>query len=658
MIYIENFSFLCFISSLWKVSKYKNFSTIYYIDASAFSKRVLVPILSFFGKKIYQLDFKMTEIVDDSGELIRLRIHRYDLLAFKEEILKSKAYKALFDETWNQNNIIEYINKGLTDGSVLDANSVIRMLYIINVVNWHGQKSDNNKSVFIINKRPWLNLFQAYSDKFNIKIIETRSSFFNSFTLRKYIRNFPILYNILKNYKYQNYTKNNKNPNMSNNNLFLDGRGDISLDNDGMHSDFFWQQNSEFLLKNIIYKHYSDQERDYFVQNDLQSISDGVYSNGNDYRQYSKPKLNYSKQFKLEYKFIKNLLNSYDLDRFNISALFRKFGVKVLLSWDKYSNDHMVWSDAIKDNGGISVIWQLAFDGHLFAESLTNSDIVFSYSKFSNEIEKKLQSKIKYNVIVGYPKDYASALLKDDAYLIRSQLKVNGAKKIVFVIDENSVDDSRWHTGHELQRENYSYILEKLFDEPWLGVVFKPKNINSLRQRLGQVEELLDRALATGRCYIFEDVGRHTTSAPPILAGLASDVCIHGHLCAGTAAIECALEGIPTLLIDREGCPYSKFYELPEGKVIFNNWPETIDAIMEHFTSDNGIPGFGDWSSIIDDLDPFRDGQAANRMGTYLSWLMEGYEEGLEKDLILKNAAEKYRDKWGHDKVIMKLDNS
>jgi hypothetical protein len=37
---------------------------------------------------------------------------------------------------------------------------------------------------------------------------------------------------------------------------------------------------------------------------------------------------------------------------------------------------------------------------------------------------------------------------------------------------------------------------------------------------------------------------------------------------------------------------------------------------------------------------------------------MEGYEEGLEKDLILKNAAEKYRDKWGHDKVIMKLDNS
>jgi hypothetical protein len=32
-----------------------------------------------------------------------------------------------------------------------------------------------------------------------------------------------------------------------------------------------------------------------------------------------------------------------------------------------------------------------------------------------------------------------------------------------------------WHTGHELQRENYRYILEKILEVPWLGVIFKPK---------------------------------------------------------------------------------------------------------------------------------------------------------------------------------------
>ena len=153
-------------------------------------------------------------------------------------------------------------------------------------------------------------------------------------------------------------------------------------------------------------------------------------------------------------------------------------------------------------------------------------------------------------------------------------------------------------------------------------------------------------------CYVYESSGRHTTSAPPVLAGLSADVCVHGHLSAGTAALECALEGLPTLLIDREGTPASKLNELPEGKVIFKDWPSTIDAIMEHFKTPEGIPGFGDWSSIINDLDPFRDGLAAKRIGDYLHWLIQGYDQGLDKETVMENAAVKYRKQWGDDKVI------
>jgi len=332
--------------------------------------------------------------------------------------------------------------------------------------------------------------------------------------------------------------------------------------------------------------------------------------------------------------------------------LFKQQGVKIFLTWFKYSNNHMAWSDAIRDNGGISVVWQMAFDGFKNAECVLKSDVVFSFSKFSNEIEKKIESKIKYNVVIGYPKDYAVSLLKNEAKKLREKLEASGAKKIVFVIDENSVDDSRWHTGHELQRENYSFILEKILEVPWLGVVFKPKRIIDLRRRLGPVADLLEKAKATGRCHIYEDSGRYTTSAPPILAGLSADVCIHSHLDSGTAALECALEGLPTLLIDREGTIESKLNELPEGKVVFKDWPSTIDAIMEHFNTPEGISGFGEWTSIIDDLDPFRDGMAAFRMGTYLKWLIEGFENNLDREVIMANAAEKYKNQWGADKVI------
>ena len=106
------------------------------------------------------------------------------------------------------------------------------------------------------------------------------------------------------------------------------------------------------------------------------------------------------------------------------------------------------------------------------------------------------------------------------------------------------------------------------------------------------------------------------------------------------------------MLIDREGSPSSKLYDLPEGKVIFRDWPSAINATLEYFNSHESIPGFGDWSSIIDDLDPFRDGMAAYRMGTYLQWLIEGFENNLDREVIMENAAERYKKKWGEDKVI------
>jgi hypothetical protein len=235
---------------------------------------------------------------------------------------------------------------------------------------------------------------------------------------------------------------------------------------------------------------------------------------------------------------------------------------------------------------------------------------------------------------------------------MRQRLLKAGAEKVIFVIDENSVDDPRWHTGHELQRENYTYVLERVLSTPWLGVVFKPKVARTIRRRLGAVAAVLHAAELTKRGYVYEESGRDVTSAPPVLAALVADVCVHGHLCAGTAALECALAGLPTLLIDREGVPDSKLQELPRGKVVFHDWPEAIDAVMEHFERPGGIPGFGDWSFVIGKLDPFQDGLAAKRIGDYLSWLVDGFERGLNRDAVMARASDRYAAIWGNDKVI------
>ena len=629
--------------------------SIFYIDSTLFSERVVIPFLRICGFEVSKLDFKLLDIKDENGELLRARIPRNDLFEIENEVVGSDAYKSLYHESWQKDRVKGYIKKGLFFAPLKSTDSIAQFVFIIEVVAWHMRSHEYAKSVLIMGNRPWFGVFRDYAAERGIDLYKMKFSgrfSFDKSYLRSILIKYPRLYGILRKFKYgQTWVKSSIRKSAVPK-LYIEGRGDLSLINDGYNSDFFWHLNSEFPRKYILYNHCSKQEEEYFKSHGIQSVAEGSV----DYEIcYKKPKLCKDRRFIDEYRAIGDILSSYNFQKNFFGSFFKTHSVKVFLSWFKFSNSHMAVADAINENGGVLAVWQMAFDGYMNIESRISADIYFCFSKFSQKIDKQLGSDIKYNIVTGYPKDYVGPLLREEAIRVREKLKSNGAEKIVFAIDENSNDDERWHSGHGLQRENYSHILEKVLVTPWLGVIFKPKSPRNLRKRLGSVADLLAEAEKTGRCFVYEGMGKYTSSVPPVLAGLSADVCIHGHLGAGTAALECAFEGLPTLLIDSEGYLNSKLYELPEGKVVFKDWPETIDAVMEHFQTPGGVSGFGDWSSILDELDPFRDGKAAYRMGTYLHWLIQGFEKGMEREEIMYETAEKYKKQWGADKVLSTL---
>ena len=156
----------------------------------------------------------------------------------------------------------------------------------------------------------------------------------------------------------------------------------------------------------------------------------------------------------------------------------------------------------------------------------------------------------------------------------------------------------------------------------------------------------MQKATGTGRCYIFsEDYVSH-----PCEAAFASDIVIHNSLDAGTAGMECALTGIPTLLLDKNGWRKSQLYKAGKGKVVFNDLITLWDELNNHWNNKTN-PDFGDWSLIINDLDPFRDGKATKRMSKYLSWIIECFNEGLDRGAALEVAANRYAKQWGNDKI-------
>jgi hypothetical protein len=658
-LYIEYLSFSTFFTLFHKgllppFFGNKEIKTCYFIDGSLVGQKLADFMGIVIGYKFEKLGFKMMDIKDEDGELVRIRIPMKDLINIQQDIINNDSYRVLKDNSWNNNRVEKFIQKGIIDGGINEKVSASRVLYIINVAYWHMQQIQQKRGKFIICQRPWFETYRKYSKKYGIELIDSKkipTSFLKKIknSLLNIIKQNPKFYIFINNMRNGRHNDNFGDISASEPLLYIEGRGDVNIKNDGKHSDFFWVMNSDFPPQNVLYDFHSETEKKLLNEfgvklNDRKIIYN---SNGN-----IKLQINKASEFKEEKKEIKSLLSSYQRTKSYWYSLFNTNNVKLFLTWFKYSKDHIAIADAIKDNGGITAVWQMAFNGAAFIGCQTFTDLIFSHSNYSSTLEEQLNSQYSYNIIMGYPKDYAAPLLKRKASILRNKLKSHGAKKIIFSIDENSIDDDRWHTGHQLQRENYSYILEKVLENPWLGVVFKPKTVKTLRRRLGEVNELLVEAEKTGRCKIFEDSGRHTTLSPPILAGLVADVCIHGHLSAGTSAVECALEGLPTLLIDREGFPKSDLYKLPKGKVIFNNWPDAIDTIMEHFQTPKGIPDFGDWSDYLDEFDSFRDGKGAYRMGTYLHWLIQGFEQGLDREIIMADAAERYAKEWGSDKVI------
>ncbi|MBI3021818.1 MAG: hypothetical protein HYY59_07465 [Candidatus Omnitrophica bacterium] len=331
------------------------------------------------------------------------------------------------------------------------------------------------------------------------------------------------------------------------------------------------------------------------------------------------------------------------------AALCDACGIKVFVTWFKYDAVHCAIAEALRQVGGLLAMYQRAYEFNPSPETAVATDLFFGFSKRGAEIERRSRSVIQYHVTTGYLGDHRFPLLQPAARRVRQELERHGARHVLAYCDENSRADERWYVGNTLMRQHYAFLLERVLMEPWFGLLVKPKAPSTLRQRLGPVSELLQRAEATGRCVVYQDGLRHS-SIPPAAAALASDILVHGHLTAGTAAAEATLAGVPTLLLDREGWSISPLHQLG-GQVVFTDLDRLWKACLEHWKHPGGVPGFGDWSPMLDDLDPFRDGRAAQRMGTYLNWLLDGFKAGKDRETVMADAAERYGSIWGQDKI-------
>ncbi len=331
-------------------------------------------------------------------------------------------------------------------------------------------------------------------------------------------------------------------------------------------------------------------------------------------------------------------------------SFFKRYNIKLWTSFYKNEPEQISISDALRAVGGVSTIYQRSYEPNATIITAVSSDIIFSFSKMEYDIEVHNGSEFRYHIATGYLGDCRFGHLKQGAGQLRERLGRSGAKHIIAYFDEITIDDGRWFFDHHFIQRNYAFWLERLLANPGLGLIFKPKSSNTLRRRLGkEVAGLLSAAEETGRCYVFEETGIFSLFSPAA-ASLASDIAIHENFSAGTAGLESALAGTRTILMDFEGWPLSPLYKLGD-EVVFKDWESVWVACQEYFNSPASRPRLGDWSAMIDELDPFHDGLAAHRMSGYLKEVLEGLRQSQAPSDVMDRASENYARRWGKDMV-------
>ena len=689
ILFVEQLTFLNLLTDIfpyWIDQRGALRKPSYFVDATKPALLCAKICAKFSDFRIERLDFKLSDIRDEQGNLIRLKMSYTDMRDVHRRVLENKTFKNILGlNPANSPRLNTFLKKQCFAGSFNNQESVWRTVFLLQVISWKSRQGhwESDEKVFFALEKQWPDEVREYAKQCGIKIVYSgRATLDLKRALIDRIGEYRLkfYYFYLSRYGLWDLIQKilfNKDPDaaIAQKDLILPSNlskvmvnyyGHLNLKKPEFYSAFFFWQKSNIpgerlvVTFNIPWDPLDENKMAELREFRMQAVS-------------LHPKASLIPEVpvfihrpKADPLRLKSLLPAgQDRDVIGWAQkeiehyqqyvsywkdLFSRTNTKIYVTWYKLDATHCAIADALQSLGGITAVYQRSWEEFPLLHTIIDADVAFGFSTAGAERERLSQSRIPYYIATGHLGDHRFPLLKNDAQKVRQQLEENGAKRIICYLDGNSIDDSRWSTGHEMQRAGYEFLLKKLLEEPSLGLILKPKVATTLRSRLAPLGNLWEEAFKTKRCFLFEKGLLHNSYTPAI-AALASDVAIHGSMCSMTAGLEAALTGTPTLLFDAEGWPYSPIYKKGIGNFVFDDWNALWKACRNYWDNPSANNKFGNWSEVINEFDQFRDGRAAERMGMFLSWVLEGYNAGLSRETILADAAERYAQMWGSDKV-------
>ena len=599
-------------------------------------------------KKFIKILIKSDQIKDKNGMETWTKVNYLELYELEKLFLQKNSY--LHGCKSEEINFI--IKSSLYGLHYYDDNGIWRNVYLLNAFNiyFNNNKHDSN-FYYVCDDFQNFDIFSDYSKKFNIKIIRLFS--LNYFIKKKkYLITLTKLF-LISFFVFKKERKNsdqkpiisllyNGNKNFSDFSYYNDLLFTKDLKYQNFKTQFIFH-NKSFSFSKSIKSLFNNQNNIYFVENNYVSkLNDIKFVMNFDF-----------KIFLFFFKFFAFSKKQFDRNYFYLSKLYYKnlfvnSDTKIFFDWNRHYFMSPAIFSALNSINSIYVLYTRSFFNAHTPLIRTNADLCLSFGDHI-ELEKKSNSYYKYYIIVGSYYYFKDNTLLDRSKTLRNNFFNKDVKNVISYFDENTIDKSEFFDGHHVIQDQISQLIYFLNTDISLGLILKPKNINTFYNRIGNVKKDLDILIKSKRIFVFDD--RNMTSLVAE-AACASDFVIHSSIHACTAAIESALNGVRTIFINSNNYIPISNLELKKNVNYVNSLDEFI-AQWYLYIQNKKLSKFGLWNNLLlDQIDPFRDGKAYIRIGQLLNDISSNLSKTNSKDTAIEYAVNKYKLNWGNDKVI------
>jgi hypothetical protein len=333
-------------------------------------------------------------------------------------------------------------------------------------------------------------------------------------------------------------------------------------------------------------------------------------------------------------------------------SFLEEFNVKILYYSGEGSTTVIAQGiafDVLGEKSGFTAGKQRSDIGHSLRvlTAYHTKDVVFTWNSRNPEYFRLPYNRVCSQIVAGHPNDANFLQHAGEIEKAKELFKRNGAVFIITLFDSGHGNQYHYNFSSAEMEIVYTRFLNWVLEENTLGLFIKSKKPYIL-ETLPNIRSLLKSAEETGRCI------RLPFSCLPSTAARVADIVVG--LSVSTAATEAVIVGCRGIHYHSKFPRTHEYYRWGYGKLVFDDLDLMMSALKGYKADKSSNSELGDWTPYLDLIDPFRDGRAGERMGIYFKWCLEGFDAGLSRNDVIKQANEKYASRWGDDKVIKAAD--